>query len=128
MEVDIVNDKYLEFFRIVKMLNSDGVINSKNYLDDVLKSITSEFIPEGKVFFSSNCPHGRNMEIPYSVADEFYIVLGANYPVGDEESVLVYHIEKDKIRKLLKNDYYHFTKEILLRMTPIKVINLSEKE
>ncbi|MBN2260573.1 MAG: hypothetical protein JW702_08505 [Clostridiales bacterium] len=121
---NIMNKNYLDFFKIIKKLNDDGVINSKNYLDDVLKSLTKEFIPDDKVFFSSNCPHGRDIEIPYSVPDEFFIVIGANYPIGKENEILLYKVDKSKIKNLLKNEYYHFTKEILLRMTPVKVINL----
>lgn len=119
-----MNKNYLEFFKIIKRLNEDGVINSKNYLDDVLKSITAEFIPEDKDFFSSNCPYGRDIKIPYLVDEEFYIVLGANYPVGKDNEVIVYKLEKDKIRDFLKDDYYHFTKGTLLEMNLIKTINL----
>ena len=119
-----MSKNYADFFRIIKKLNEDGVVNSRNYLDDVLRSITKEFIPENKIFFSSNCPHGRAIEIPFIVEDVFYIVLGANYPIGKENEVIVYQVEKDKIRNLLKGEYFQFSKEVLLQLTPIKIIEV----
>ena len=120
-----MSSNYTDFFRIIKDLNDQGIINSRNYLDDVLGSITKEFIPEDKIFFSSNCPQGRPIQVPYSVDEKFYIVLGANYPIAKADDVVVYEIDKSKVRHLIKGEYIIFTKEILLRMTPIKTIAIT---
>lgn len=123
---DMMGSHYKEFFKIIRDLNDVGVISSRNYLDDVLHSLTKEFIPEGKVFFSSNCPVGRPLEIPYAIDDPFYIVLGANYPIGRESEVVVYELEKDRIRQLLKGNHYLISKEILLRMKPLTIIDINK--
>ena len=121
-----MKNHYRDFFKIIRDLNDIGVISSRNYLEDVLTSITKDFIPEGKVFFSSNCPVGRPIEIPYAIEDVFYVVLGANYPIGNENEVVVYELDKENIRQLLKGDHYVLTKEILLRMRPMTIIDISK--
>jgi hypothetical protein len=121
-----MSNTYADFFRIIKKLNEEGIVNSRNYLEDVLSTATREFIPEGKVFFSSNCPQGRAISIPYAIEDIFYIVLGANYPIGEGHEILVYEVHKDKIRHLIKGDHFQLTKEIILRMSPIAAIDIRD--
>lgn len=120
----MMQSQYKEFFRIISALSDSGVIRTQDYLADVLRSMTQEFIPEDKVFFSSNCPSGGAIMVPIKVEDPFFIVLGANYPIGESHDVLVYRVEKERVRSLIKGDHYAITKEFLLRLDPLKVIRL----
>lgn len=119
-----MNETVKAFFEVVKALSEAGIIHSRDYLDNVLRSLVKDFIPEQEVFFSSNCPEGRPVMVPFAAEDPVYLVLGANYPVGMSSEVLIYKVQKERLRSLLREDHYVVSKEVLLRLEPMARIDL----
>lgn len=128
---DRIKKGIVSFFEVVKLLQDESVITTKDYVKDVYKMMAKDIFGYEEVsLFSNNCPHKQPCRVSAKVdSDKVIIVLGpvSNLKVKkNDKEILFYEVTIEEIQKrgTIAKDHIILTKDFFGNKLPNKIYKL----